>query len=44
MMVAGTFEPLVEYERLGAAARLSIPTPDRYLPVLLSVLVVPVAT
>jgi 4,5-DOPA dioxygenase extradiol len=34
LMVAGEFEPLVEYEKLGAAARLSIPTPDHYLPLL----------
>jgi 4,5-DOPA dioxygenase extradiol len=34
MMVAGEFDPLLEYEKLGAAARLSIPTPDHYLPLL----------
>jgi 4,5-DOPA dioxygenase extradiol len=34
MMLAGEFDPLVEYEKLGAAARLSIPTPHHYLPLL----------
>ncbi|BCG48165.1 Extradiol ring-cleavage dioxygenase class III protein subunit B [Citrifermentans bremense] len=34
MMLAGDFEPLVRYERLGPEAKLSIPTPDHYLPLL----------
>jgi 4,5-DOPA dioxygenase extradiol len=33
-MIAGEFDPLVEYERLGRDALLSIPTPDHYLPLL----------
>src|SRR3954452_22419610 len=32
MMVAGEYEPLIEYEKLGKTAILSIPTPDHYLP------------
>ena len=27
-------EPLIDYERLGPDAQLSIPTPDHYLPML----------
>jgi 4,5-DOPA dioxygenase extradiol len=34
MIVAGEYGPLVNYERLGWEARLSIPTPDHYLPLL----------
>jgi 4,5-DOPA dioxygenase extradiol len=34
MMLASDFKPLVNYERLGPAAKLSIPTPDHYLPLL----------
>jgi 4,5-DOPA dioxygenase extradiol len=34
MMLAGDFQPLVDYEKLGPAAMLSIPTPDHYLPLL----------
>jgi 4,5-DOPA dioxygenase extradiol len=34
MMLAGEFKPLIEYEKLGRDARLSIPTPDHYLPLL----------
>lgn len=34
MMLAGDFNPLVKYEKLGPAAMLSIPTPDHYLPLL----------
>lgn len=34
MMLAGDFEPLVRYEKLGPEAKLSIPTPDHYLPLL----------
>jgi 4,5-DOPA dioxygenase extradiol len=34
MIVAGEHLPLVAYERLGREARLSIPTPDHYLPLL----------
>ena len=34
LMLAGDLEPLVDYERLGPDAVLSVPTPDHYLPLL----------
>jgi 4,5-DOPA dioxygenase extradiol len=34
MMVAGEYQPLIDYEALGREAILSIPTPDHYLPLL----------
>lgn len=34
MMLAGDFKSLVNYEKLGPAAMLSVPTPDHYLPLL----------
>lgn len=34
MLAAGEYKPLVDYERLGRDALLSIPTPDHYLPLL----------
>jgi 4,5-DOPA dioxygenase extradiol len=34
MMLDADFKPLVQYEKLGKAAMLSIPTPDHYLPLL----------
>jgi 4,5-DOPA dioxygenase extradiol len=34
MISAGETRPLVDYERLGKDAHLSIPTPDHYLPLL----------
>ena len=34
MILAGEFKPLIEYEKLGHDAMLSIPTPDHYLPLL----------
>ena len=34
MLQAGEHRPLVDYERLGRDAMLSIPTPDHYLPLL----------
>ena len=34
IMLAGDSKPLIEYERLGKDATLSIPTPDHYLPLL----------
>lgn len=34
MMLAGEYEPLIHYEKLGRDAALSIPTPDHYLPLL----------
>jgi len=34
LMLAGDLAPLVNYERLGPDAVLSIPTPDHYLPLL----------
>ena len=33
-MLAGESKPLIDYERLGKDAALSIPTPDHYLPLL----------
>jgi 4,5-DOPA dioxygenase extradiol len=34
MMLAGEYQPLIHYEKLGREALLSIPTPDHYLPLL----------
>ncbi len=34
MMLAGDYQPLLEYEKLGKHAELSIPTPEHYLPLL----------
>ena len=34
MMLAGEYRPLIDYEKLGREALLSIPTPDHYLPLL----------
>jgi 4,5-DOPA dioxygenase extradiol len=34
LLVAGDHAPLVDYETRGRDARLSIPTPDHYLPLL----------
>jgi 4,5-DOPA dioxygenase extradiol len=34
LIVAGNHEPLIHYENLGKAARLSIPTNEHYLPLL----------
>jgi 4,5-DOPA dioxygenase extradiol len=34
MMLAGEYKPLIEYEKLGRSALLSIPTPEHYLPLL----------
>jgi len=34
LMTRGEFEPLMNYEKLGRDALLSIPTPDHYLPLL----------
>lgn len=34
LMIAGEFEPLINYESLGDDALLSVPTPDHYLPLL----------
>ena len=33
-LIAGDIQPLIEYEKLGPDAMLSIPTPDHYLPLL----------
>lgn len=33
-LAARRHEPLIEYDRLGEEARLSVPTPDHYLPLL----------
>lgn len=34
MLLAGEYQPLVDYETLGRDAMLSVPTPDHYLPLL----------
>jgi len=34
MMLAGEYKPLIDYDKLGRDAVLSIPTPDHYLPLL----------
>lgn len=34
LVLAGEYEPLINYETLGSDAMLSIPTPDHYLPLL----------
>jgi 4,5-DOPA dioxygenase extradiol len=34
MLLAREHKPLIQYERLGADAHLSIPTPDHFLPLL----------
>lgn len=34
LIVARTFEPLIDYEHWGSDAQLSAPTPDHYLPLL----------
>jgi 4,5-DOPA dioxygenase extradiol len=34
MILAGEFKPLLDYEKLGKDAELSVPTPDHYLPLL----------
>lgn len=34
LLLAGDHKPLINYETLGKEARLSIPTPDHYLPLL----------
>lgn len=33
-MIAAEYKPLIDYEKLGREAILSIPTPDHYLPLL----------
>jgi 4,5-DOPA dioxygenase extradiol len=37
MLMAGEHRPLVDYEKLGRDALLSIPTPDHYLPLLYAI-------
>jgi 4,5-DOPA dioxygenase extradiol len=37
MLLAGEHTPLIDYEKLGSDAMLSIPTPDHYLPMLYAV-------
>lgn len=34
MMLAGDYQPLLQYETLGKDAELSVPTPEHYLPLL----------
>ena len=34
MMLAEEYKPLINYEKLGPEAMLSIPTPDHYFPLL----------
>ena len=36
LIAEGNFKPLINYESLGTAARLAIPTPEHYLPLLYS--------
>jgi 4,5-DOPA dioxygenase extradiol len=36
LIAAGNFKPLINYESLGTAAKLAIPTPEHYLPLLYS--------
>ncbi len=34
LIASGDHTPLIKYETLGQAAKLSIPTPEHYLPLL----------
>jgi len=34
LITAGDFQPLIKYETLGREAKLAIPTPEHYLPLL----------
>jgi 4,5-DOPA dioxygenase extradiol len=34
LIAAGDYQPLIKYETLGKAARLAIPTPEHYLPLM----------
>ena len=34
MILAGEYKALINYEKLGPEAMLSVPTPDHYLPLL----------
>jgi len=34
MLKDGEFDPLIQYEKLGGDALLSVPTPDHFLPLL----------
>ncbi len=34
LITDGDYKPLIHYESLGAEARLAIPTPEHYLPLL----------
>jgi 4,5-DOPA dioxygenase extradiol len=34
MMMSGEYRALLDYERIGSDATLSIPTPEHYLPLL----------
>jgi 4,5-DOPA dioxygenase extradiol len=36
LISSGDFQPLINYESLGAAAKLAIPTPEHYLPLIYS--------
>ncbi len=36
LITDGDYNPLINYESLGAEARLAIPTPEHYLPLLYS--------
>jgi 4,5-DOPA dioxygenase extradiol len=36
LIADGNFQPLINYESLGTAAKLAIPTPEHYLPLLYS--------
>ena len=37
LLVSGDYGPLIDYDRLGRDAALSIPTPDHYLPLLYAI-------
>jgi 4,5-DOPA dioxygenase extradiol len=34
LISSGDYKPLINFESLGAAAKLAIPTPEHYLPLL----------
>jgi 4,5-DOPA dioxygenase extradiol len=36
LITDGDYKPLINYESLGSEARLAIPTPEHYLPLLYS--------
>jgi len=34
LITAGDYQPLIQYETMGREAKLAIPTPEHYLPLL----------